>query len=75
MIPIYLAVYCKERKANFASFPSDSPGKARAVFKLYLRVRSKLIEEKKTEYMMVRGNLRDSGKLSSPKTVALTILY
>ena len=28
------------RKANFASFPSNSPGKARAVFKLHLGVKS-----------------------------------
>ena len=30
------------RKANFTSFSSNSPGKARAVFKLYLGVKSKL---------------------------------
>ena len=46
-IPISLTFYCKVRKANFTSFPSNSPGKARAVFKLYLGVKSKLI---KTDY-------------------------
>ena len=38
----FLAVYYKVRKANFTSFSSNSPGIARAVFKLYLGVRSKL---------------------------------
>ena len=38
----FLAVYCKVRKANFTRFPSNSPDKARAVFKRYLGVRFKL---------------------------------
>ena len=42
IIPIYLAVYRKLRKANFPSFPRHSPVIARAVSKLYLEVRSKL---------------------------------
>ena len=35
-------------KTNFISFPSNSPGKAHAVFKLHLGMRSQL--KKKTEY-------------------------
>ena len=35
------------RQANFTGFPSNSPVKARVVFKLYLEVRSQL---KKTDY-------------------------
>ena len=46
---IYLAVYCKVRKANFTCFPNNSPGKARAVFKLYLELKSKL-RRKKTDH-------------------------
>ena len=42
IVPIYSDVYCKVRKANFTSFPSKSLDKTRAVFKLYLGVRSKL---------------------------------
>ena len=51
IVPIYLAVCCKVRKANFTSFPSKSADKARVVFKLYLGVRSKL--KKKTDYSYV----------------------
>ena len=47
MIPIYLAVYCKMPKANFTCFPCNSSGKARAVFKLFLEVRSK-VRKKRT---------------------------
>ena len=42
IIPIYLAVYCKVRKANFASFPRKSPDKARAVFRPYIGLRPEL---------------------------------
>ena len=38
------------RKANFTSFPSNSPGKPRAVFKPYLGVKSKF-RKKKTDYI------------------------
>ena len=37
------------RKVNFIFFPSNSPGKARAVFKMYLGVRCQL-RKKKTDY-------------------------
>ena len=45
IIPIYLAAYCKIRETNFTSFPSNSKGKARAVLKLYSRVRSHLTKD------------------------------
>ena len=45
IIPIYLAAYCKVCKFNFTSFPSNCKGKARAVFKLYLGVRSHLTKD------------------------------
>ena len=55
------------RKANFTSFPSNSPGKAGAVFKPYLGVKSKL--RKKMDYygaysaiistsLLINGELR-----------------
>ena len=56
IVPIYLAVCCKVRKANFTSFPSKSPDKARAVFKLYLGVRSKLKKRTITIFLKLLGN-------------------
>ena len=42
IIPIYLAVFSEVRNVNSISFPSNYPGKARAVFKLYFGVRCQL---------------------------------
>ena len=53
LILIYLAVYCKARKANFTSFPANYPDKARAIFKLYLGVRSQLKRKRSMVFMLI----------------------
>ena len=55
IILIYLAVYCRVRRANFASFPSNSPGKVRGVFKLYLRVRYRPKKGLKVNHAYIQG--------------------
>ena len=44
------------RKADFTNFPSNSPGKARGVLKLYLGVKSKL-RKKRTVVLITRDEM------------------
>ena len=53
----------KESWANFTSFPSNSLGKARAVFKLYFGVKSKL---KKKDYTAIARAVRRCQRTRAP---------